>query len=249
MASRLADCSSDGRRWVSLTAGAVGAFAAGACSTQQPEQRASEALPSAVQPLEQLATSTRATAAWPVAETINVARGAEPVCRAPSGRLHVTAAGVARGDREGDFAAQANAAQGLVGQLSQTRWAETREVAAEILDVLAEALEAGGPRPVIQRQLEEIRFQAERLRRTDGTPFARGSWVKSALRCAIVALEHGSPCRHADSLAPWLENARSAIDTIDGGASLGFQPVITQDAFRSVADAFLAAAQTRVLCF
>jgi hypothetical protein len=125
-----------------------------------------------------------------------------------------------------------------------------RSIAADVLDALVQALEAesGGQPSAIEQQVREIRFQAERLRRTDGTRFARGSWIKSALGAVVAALERRAQPREQQPLAPWLASARSAIDALDGVTSLGFQRAATQDAFRSVADAVLAASQLRRSC-
>jgi hypothetical protein len=96
--------------------------------------------------------------------------------------------------------------------------------------------------------LQEIRFQSRRLARHDGPGFPRAGWIKRALLSAVSGLERVAPEAIRPPLEPWTDAARNASEAIDAGSPFGFGRATMQDAFRTVADAFMVAAQVAATC-
>lgn len=85
--------------------------------------------------------------------------------------------------------------------------------------------------------LAEMRFQAERLRRSGSSSFARTGWVEHALVTALDALDAWQPCP-SEAIRKWSAVAREAVTSIPNRSTLAFEHARLQDAFRTTADAF-----------
>jgi hypothetical protein len=147
------------------------------------------------------------------------------------------------------FAAHSVAAHAEISRLGRAQFDERRRVAAQILDELADALAAAAREPhAVHAQLQELRFQSQRLARHEGPGFPRAGWIKRGLLSAVSGLERVAPEAIRLPLEPWTDAARSASEAIDAGSPFGFGRATMQDAFRSVADAFMVAAQVAATC-
>jgi hypothetical protein len=136
-------------------------------------------------------------------------------------------------------------ARALVLQMTRAGWSESATLAGETLEALAGALETLETAAQIRTHVRELRFQSARLLRSGELEFTRGQWAKRALFAAVFALERSFRPEQRAALAPWIENARESIQQLDERRELGFQSAAAQDAFRTVVDAFTAAALLR----
>lgn len=96
-------------------------------------------------------------------------------------------------------------------------------------------------------QAQEIRFQAERLRRQESAPFARAAWVERGLLAALQALDSLETCQR-ERLDDWVEMARRAATDLPEHGTLSFQHAPVQDAFRATVDAFGVALLDKGAC-
>ena len=107
-------------------------------------------------------------------------------------------------------------------------------------------------------KISDIRFQAERLTRSDALSFGQTRWIKRGLSAALDGLDAlepgdaGTPRAQAapDRAAParFTRAARAAVAGIDAQHLLGLQRTSIQDAFRATLDAFAIAANSARAC-
>lgn len=143
------------------------------------------------------------------------------------------------------FDEHVHAMHALLLKLGQASWNDARRSVGELLLSCASALETSSQRSAIEKQIREVRFQGERVRRMDGPPFARASWIVDAMLSALDALAILVPPDRSEIVTPWIERARDAAEAIDPRGSLGFQRAAVQDALRSTSDAFFAVSHGR----
>jgi hypothetical protein len=134
----------------------------------------------------------------------------------------------------------------LVQALAQKGSLEARVAAGEILLRFADAIQATGriAERGIERYLAELRFQSQRLRRAESTTFGTARWIKGGLAAALDGLE-ATYTGNCTALEPWAQAARQSVEAIDARSALTFQRAAIQDAFRTVSDAFVVAANPR----
>jgi hypothetical protein len=165
---------------------------------------------------------------------VHLAAGAD----APFGE---TAAGTIAG-RAGPWSLEVEVAEARadVLRLGQTNWTDARAAAAQALASLADAVAAADGSGAQRERISIIRFQAERMRRTDAVALGQAEWIKIALTAALDALDAALPERR-EALIRWQEGARSALGSIRSGRSVTFQRAAVQDAFRTTVNVFVAA--------
>lgn len=131
--------------------------------------------------------------------------------------------------------------------LGQAKWRHAREPAARSLLSFAEMAAAGDCTGNAVKAVEHIRFEAERLTRSDALSFGQPGWIKSGLVAALDALDAlESP---AQQRTPSITSAaRRAVGSIDTHELLGFQRAAIQDAFRATLDAFAIVARSTPDC-
>lgn len=139
-----------------------------------------------------------------------------------------------------------DATRAHVLSLGRAKWRDAREPAAEALLSLAEMAAAGDCAGKIANQVAEVRFQAERLTRSDALSFGQVSWIKAGLIAVLDALDALEPGHQR--AASWSSAARQAVVSIDAQDLLGFQRPAIQDAFRATVDAFGVAARSIPEC-
>jgi hypothetical protein len=201
---------------------AVRAFAAALDGLQDPAA-------SAEQRPTRIAAALRASS-----DLVHLAAGAD----APFGE---TAAGTIAG-RAGPWSLEVEVAEARadVLRLGQTNWTDARAAAAQALASLADAVAAADGSGAQRERISIIRFQAERMRRTDAVALGQAEWIKIALTAALDALDAALPERR-EALIRWQEGARSALGSIRSGRSVTFQRAAVQDAFRTTVNVFVAA--------
>jgi hypothetical protein len=139
-------------------------------------------------------------------------------------------------------------AREAVGDLRTPDGSKAMKAATEALQSLADLLTAlagpaaEGPPPSVA----QVRLQAMRLHRRDPLSLDESAWVKAGLDSALTGLEQLMHARAAEPgvrlpLTPWIEEARRAVESIDGRTMFTFQRAAIQDAFRTVVTAFAAA--------
>jgi hypothetical protein len=143
------------------------------------------------------------------------------------------------------FAEASEAAQQLVLLMSHSGWSETITLAGQALNLFADGLATLEQGAEMGAHVQEIRFQAMRLLRSNEMDFTRGEWGKRGLSAAVFGLEQALRPSEVGRFAPWLETARASIRLLDDRRALAFQRARTQDAFRCVADLYRLAAQIR----
>lgn len=139
-----------------------------------------------------------------------------------------------------------DAARADVLSLGRAKWRHAREPAAQALLSLAEMAAAGDCAGRISHEVAEVRFQAERLARSDALSFGQTSWIKFGLVAAVDALDALEPQRQRE--ISWTSAARRAVMSIDAQDLLGFQRAAVQDAFRATVEAFAVAARSMPAC-
>jgi hypothetical protein len=143
------------------------------------------------------------------------------------------------------FDEHVHAMHALLPKLGEASWSDARQLVGELLFSYAGALETSGQRSAFEKQINEVRFQGQRVRRRDGPPFARAGWIVDAMLSALDALASVGPPDRNELVTPWIDRARAAALAIDPRGSLGFQRAAVQDALRSTSDAFFAVSQLR----
>jgi hypothetical protein len=135
------------------------------------------------------------------------------------------------------------AARAHVLSLGRAKWRHAREPAAQALLSLAEMVSAADCDGKLANEVARVRFQAERLTRSDALSFGQTGWIKAGLLAALDALDalESSGQHHAGS---WASAARHAVVSIDARDLLGFQRPAIQDGFRATVDAFAVAAHS-----
>jgi hypothetical protein len=134
-----------------------------------------------------------------------------------------------------------------VFKLGQARWVSARLASSHALESLADLVAAHAPNDQLARPISSIRFQAERLKRTDIRSFGEAGWIKTALEAALDAFDTREPdCENR--VSPWRRSARLSVAAIEPRDSLTFQRGAIQDAFRTTLDLFLAASQAAEAC-
>lgn len=131
--------------------------------------------------------------------------------------------------------------------LGRAKWRHAREPAARTLLSFAAMAAAADCRGNAAKNVERIRFEAERLTRSDALSFGQPGWIKSGLVAALDALDALEP--PPQPRAPSATSAaRRAVGSIDAHELLGFQRAAVQDAFRATLDAFAIVARSIPEC-
>jgi hypothetical protein len=134
-------------------------------------------------------------------------------------------------------------------QLVELAAASSRDAgvpAGDALDTVAAMIEAISASAANQERLESIRFQAERLRRSDGAWFGRAGWIQEALLATLDALDDLQPC--GEELEPWASAARESAAKISKRGAISFERAAIQDAFRATVDTFSIIAFVEQIC-
>jgi hypothetical protein len=142
----------------------------------------------------------------------------------------------------GSFETELERARDQVSTLAQADLAQSRTAAAAALAALGDVVAAADDRKQLAKQLAEIRFEAERLERAQGSELGQAGWIRSGLESTLSAL---AALHVANPSWPWLRIAQKAVAGIDERSSLSFQRATVQDAFRATVDAFAAMAGCR----
>jgi hypothetical protein len=106
--------------------------------------------------------------------------------------------------------------------LARARWAHGRKGAASALAALAQVLAAAAPSGSLEAHVAEIRFQAERLSRTDTSSLGEAAWIKKALLAALEGLELLRKGRGPGS-SNWSRMARQAVDSIQERSTINLR--------------------------
>jgi hypothetical protein len=117
------------------------------------------------------------------------------------------------------------------------------QAVSKVLVNLADVLELRDG--IADTKVAEVRFQAERLARSDALSFGQTTWIKAGLIAALDALDALEPQQREFS---GTSAARQAVMSIDARDLLGFQRPEIQDAFRATVDAFGVAAPSITEC-
>jgi hypothetical protein len=160
-------------------------------------------------------------------DALALAQGAEPLFAESK---------IAVQDAELSPEGQLEKARAEVLKLGQTRWVNAPVAASRALQALAALISArsdGG----LSKQITEIRYHAESLRRPSTAKFGSAGWVKAALTSSLDALDVLEAGREK-LVSPWTRSARRAVAGIEDRDSLSFQRAAVQDAFRATVDAF-----------
>lgn len=120
--------------------------------------------------------------------------------------------------------------------------------AGQVLMALADAIDSlpGSAAAKVQKDVEEIRFEAKRLQRSDHFSFGNSRWIKLGLAAAGDALARMTSS--GERWHYWVEAGRQAGDPIDPNASLVFQRAVLQDSMRVLVDAFIVVGQCSGVC-
>jgi hypothetical protein len=130
-------------------------------------------------------------------------------------------------------------ARATVLELGRARWTNGRQATSRALSALADVLVAADASEGLVAEVRELRFQAERLSRTDTSSLGEAGWVKNALTAALQGLNRvGGEERGASS--KWSPAARQAVASIEERSTINLQRAAVQDAFRATTDAFAA---------
>lgn len=149
-------------------------------------------------------------------------------------------------DTPPDPTSAVSAMQEALRALRSKRMTEARAAAGNALWAMADALAgtAAGTGRQVTDAVEEVRFQAQRLRRADFT-FEGAQWSKRGLTAALDGIEELRSASAAD-LEPWLNAARRAVGAIASDQSITFQRAEIQDGFRTVSNVFAILLQGEV---
>jgi hypothetical protein len=114
--------------------------------------------------------------------------------------------------------------------------------AAQVLEAYAKAFESLPATAEVQQQVEELRFEAERLRRARSA-FGVANWLRGGLVAALGALEHVLQARPelASRVATAQSSAKRAVEAIEDDSFVAMQRAVIQDAFRQVSNCFALA--------
>jgi len=142
--------------------------------------------------------------------------------------------------------------------LGKSGWQHARGDAADALRLFAAMLRAADCAGRLTGKISDIRFQAERLTRSDALSFGQTRWIKQGLSAALDgldALELGDSGTLRAQAAPSptaparpTDAARAAVAGIDARHLFGLQRTSIQDAFRATLDAFAIAANSAPAC-
>lgn len=121
--------------------------------------------------------------------------------------------------------------------LGRANVSNLKEHAARVLSALAAVVEAADHDRGARAQLEELEFEAERLRRASGASFAQAGWVRLGLLAALDALAHVVP-HQGQAPEPLRDAARQAAEAIPERSFLSFHHAAIQDAARATVDAY-----------
>ncbi|MEO8904519.1 MAG: hypothetical protein ABI627_23625 [Polyangiaceae bacterium] len=147
-------------------------------------------------------------------------------------------------------------ARAAVLALGEAHWQDARAAAAQALRTLAAMVRAGDCAGTFTNQLSNIRFEAERLTRSDALSFGQVRWIKAGLVAALDGLDVDArrmPVEHAQGDlnhvgSALIASARKAVANIDAEDLFGFQRTAIQDGFRATFDAFVVVAQPMPEC-
>jgi hypothetical protein len=129
-------------------------------------------------------------------------------------------------------------------EVASADFTNVRERTSHLLYTLADLARMMDPGATKQRDVQEIRFQAERVARTDAS-FVRTVWIERALLAALSVLEESAAAARLPELDDWITTARSAVNAIPDHSSLAFDQAPIQDALRATVTAFAAARMAR----
>jgi hypothetical protein len=142
--------------------------------------------------------------------------------------------------------------------LGKAGWQHARGDAAQALRLFAAMLRAADCAERLTGKISDLRFQAERLTRSDALSFGQTRWIKQGLSAALDgldALDAGDSVAARVQAAPvpgapvrLTHAARAAVAGIDAEHLLGLQRTSIQDAFRATLDAFAIAANSAPTC-
>jgi hypothetical protein len=191
-------------------------------------------------PTEQL-PATIASALRSAADLLHLAAGGE----APFGEGET--ASPQAPDGSWSIEVQVAEARADVLRLGQTNWTEARAAAARALASLADAVAAIDRQGGERAKVSTIRFQAERVRRSDSLTFGQAEWIATGLTAAVDAIDELA-CEQSEVLAEWKPAARRAIASVQPQRSLSFQRAAVQDAFRATVDVFVLATRSGGPC-
>jgi hypothetical protein len=173
------------------------------------------------------------------ADTVGLAAGEQPPLQARAAGGRVPASAASPPLRPGSVELEVEKARAMVLELGRARWTSGRLAASQALSALADVLVAADASGGVVAQVRELRFQAERLSRTDTSSLGEAGWVKKALTAALHGLNRlGGEERVASS--KWGPAARAAVASIEERSSINLQRAAVQDAFRATIDAFAA---------
>ena len=130
--------------------------------------------------------------------------------------------------------------------LGRTKWTNAPVASSRALSSLADvvvAAERSNGANNLDSQISNVRFQSERLRRSDSLG-GQGGWVKMGLVNALDAFD--AIYVGCEQAFPWSRSARRAVAGIEERDSLTFQRAAVQDAFRATVGAFVASNQACV---
>jgi translation initiation factor 2B subunit (eIF-2B alpha/beta/delta family) len=139
----------------------------------------------------------------------------------------------------GSFETELERARDEVSQLAQTKQIHSSKASAQALTALANLVAAADTGNRLDKQVAEIRFEAERLERAEPTEFGQTAWIRRGLESVLDALAALYERAHTHP-SPWIRTARKAVASIDEQTSVSFQCAAVQDAFRATVDAFAA---------
>jgi len=125
---------------------------------------------------------------------------------------------------------------------------DAAEAAAQLLVALADAIDSlpGSGAAEVRKDVEEIRFEAKRLQRSNRFSFVVPRWIKLGVAAAADALDRLTSAHHASRY--WVEAAKQAGDAIDPNQSLVFQRAVLQDSMRVLVDGFIVVGQCSSIC-
>jgi hypothetical protein len=124
---------------------------------------------------------------------------------------------------------------------------EAAVAAAAVIAALGHAIETmPDPTNSARDKIAEVRFEAERLRRSDRLSFSIPKWMKLGLSAALDALDILTP--PDDTRSFWIAMARQTNDAIDVGSTATFQRARLQDALRTTVTAFVIVGQGLGVC-
>jgi hypothetical protein len=119
--------------------------------------------------------------------------------------------------------------------------------AGAVLAALGHAIEVlPDPNGSARDEIAEVRFESERLRRSDRMAFSVPKWIKLGLAAALNALEVLTPPGHTKTF--WIKVARQTHEAIDVTTPATFQRALLQDALRTTMTAFVIVGQGLEVC-